>query len=107
MITSNSPVDFTKLLSQEDSIDFTKSPEFHDWLVEILSNTEPVKIEFLKKDGTTREMTCTRNMALVPAEFHPKESTTTEGAAIRVFDLDKQEWRSFLAENLKRINYAI
>lgn len=59
---------------------------------------EVTTVTFTKKDGSIRVMNCTRNMNLIPAEFHPKtndESTSESSDNIRVFDVDKQGWRSF------------
>lgn len=56
-------------------------------------------VKFTKKDGTIREMYCTRDPNLIPTEFHPKnKESETELESIeniRVFDIDKQAWRSF------------
>lgn len=56
-------------------------------------------VVFTKKDGTQRTMNCTRDSNLIPTEFQPKtqeDSTTLESIEnIRVFDIDKQGWRSF------------
>ena len=65
-------------------------------------STSGMIITFLKKDGSERVMRCTTNLSMIPAEKHPKgEKTISEGeekkveTAKRVFDLEKQEWRSF------------
>jgi len=54
-------------------------------------------VEFTKKDNTHRVMECTRNFAYVPKDKLPKSNTAPNDPPdlIRVFDLDKQEWRSF------------
>lgn len=63
----------------------------------------PCIVNFTKTDGTNREMRCTLDMKFVPEDLQPKtdgnlkESTST---AIRTFDLDKNEWRSFKPENV-------
>lgn len=66
-----------------------------------LSNSGLI-VTFLKKDGTERVMRCTTNLDMIPAEKHPKgDKPIKEGeekkveTAKRVFDLEKQEWRSF------------
>lgn len=61
-----------------------------------------VTVTFTKKDGTERTMNCTRSSGIIPVEKHPKGDTSTEtGDNIRVFDLDKQDWRSFNFSALK------
>jgi len=69
-----------------------------------------VEVHFTKKDGTKRVMNCTKVQHLIPVEKRPKPTPTiddqgnalplVEKAArpwqlITVFDVDKQEWRSF------------
>jgi hypothetical protein len=83
-----------------------KSPEFKEWLIGLLSDQNPTTITFLKKDGSNRTMRCTRNTNNIPPEHHPKSSIEPTGC-VRVFDLDKNEWRSFLIENIKRIEYSL
>lgn len=63
------------------------------------------EVFFTKKDGTDREMYCTLNLKTI--EEYDKEHTDNLGEKyytnddnttdmIRVFDLEKKEWRSFL-----------
>jgi hypothetical protein len=56
-----------------------------------------VFVTFDKKDGTRRSMKCTRSGAMIPEEHAPKGIITEkEGDTnVRVFDLEKQGWRSF------------
>ena len=62
-------------------------------------------VTFTKKDGTERVMRCTRNPSFIPAEFHPKTSDEKENLEasdnIRVFDVEKQGWRSFNYSTVK------
>ena len=106
MITSNSGIDWISIMSTEDKKEFLKDPEFASWLKGLLSDqNQSTTIHFTKKDGTLRIMRCTRNPKLIPQEFHPKgESENTK--SITAFDLDKNEWRSFIPENVVRIEYA-
>ena len=71
-------------------------------LLEQLS-TGVVTISFTKKDGTERVMQCTRNLGIIPNEFHPKsEVTQTESSDnIRVFDVENSGWRSFNFSSVK------
>lgn len=69
-----------------------------------------LKVRFIKKDGTKRTMLCTKKQDLIPESQRPKPQPTIDeqGNAIppkparvmppqlvTVFDLEKQEWRSF------------
>ena len=85
--------------------------DFTDWLNGILRTTE-MTITFTKKDGTERVMKCTLKPDAIPVvETKPlaegkaprKESTTS----IRVFDLEKSEWRSFTTTSVSRVEFSI
>lgn len=59
------------------------------------------KVIFTKKDGTERTMICTRNLDTVPEKFHPVGGGPNfPDNQIRVFDLEKEEWRSFRVESI-------
>jgi hypothetical protein len=61
-----------------------------------LANGETITVTFTKKDGTERTMHCTRNMAAIPEDKHPKGSgKVTANHLIVAFDIEKGEWRSF------------
>jgi len=87
--------------------DWTK---FSDWLIGMLKINESVTVTFTKVDGTERVMNCTLKPELLP-EAKPlaegkqprKESTTS----IRVYDLEKKEWRSFTTKNVTRVEFSI
>jgi len=92
--------------------DWTESDwdKFSNWLTGMLKINESVTVTFTKVDGTERVMNCTLKPELLP-EAKPlaegktprKESTTS----IRVFDLEKQEWRSFTTKNVTRVEFSI
>lgn len=56
----------------------------------------PVVVTFTKKDGSERIMPCTINEQIISAR-NPSTSTTYSqyGDTLTVFDLEKNEWRSF------------
>lgn len=59
-------------------------------------------LEFTKKDGSLRKMRATRQFQLIPQDKHPsgsKEVTTGKGS-VPVFDLDLNEWRSVIVDNI-------
>lgn len=65
--------------------------------------SEVVSVTFTKKDGSERVMRCTKNLNLVPTEHQPKGESSIEVKEdnIRVFDVEKQGWRSFNYSSLK------
>lgn len=72
-----------------------------DWLISHLRNGK-VEIKFTKVDGTIRVMNCSLSPTLLPVATQVTESTkrSTTPNVIRVFDIDKQAWRSFKIENV-------
>ena len=77
---------------------------FSNWLDGIL-HINPVTVTFTKKDGTERVMRCTLQPELLPKvelkeNSKPRKESTT---SMRVFDLDKNEWRSFKLANVTEI----
>lgn len=106
VITSNSPIDWTNFMTLEDKVDYKKSQEFRDWLNEMLSGGV-MTVTFAKKDGTKRVMQCTRDFNVIPTDQHPKNTSVESTTACRVFDVEKQEWRSFVYENIERFEYDI
>ena len=81
---------------------------FGNWLNGILQ-VNPVTVTFTKKDGTERVMRCTLQPELLPKvelkeNAKPRKESTT---SMRVFDLDKNEWRSFTIKSVKHIRTVI
>ena len=86
------------------------------WIREALQTTI-ITVEFTKADGTLREMHCT----LQPDKLPPgtplgsidgiinedKTRKPAEADSIRVFDTDKQEWRSFRFDRLKKVGLEL
>ena len=78
-----------------------------------------VTVVFTKKDGSERTMTCTKQLALIPQEKHPKTTVVNEALVvtaiktprehdpelITVFDVEKQDWRSFRYTTVKNIQF--
>lgn len=88
----------------------TNSEEFKTWLKGLLhdTNVEDLRITFVKSDGAEREMRCTLIESNIPTDKTPKGTgreapTTTQ----RVFDLDKQEWRSFKWDAVKFVSFNL
>jgi IMP cyclohydrolase len=81
--------------------------EEKDWLLGLLREQE-VEVTFVKKDGTERVMLCTLDENSIPKEKAPKgveRSAPTESMA--VFDVEKQEWRSFRFDSIKRVQAVL
>jgi len=90
---------------KEDAMTETTTSTRKNYLAEIteqyLKNGETITVTFTKKDGTERVMLCTRNMAAIPDDKHPKGSGKEKAAHLIIaFDLEKGEWRSFGEESV-------
>ena len=88
--------------------DDTKWDEFRDWLKGMLK-IGPATVTFNKKDGTERVMNCTLQEDQLPIvelkeDAKPRKESTT---SLRVFDLEKNEWRSFTIKSVTRIQITI
>ena len=81
------------------------------WINELLhdENIENLCITFTKKDGTERQMHCTLSESRIPTDKQPKtqQSASDSGSALRVFDTDKGEWRSFRWDSIKNVTFTI
>ena len=79
-----------------------------EWLIGILKY-QPVTVTFTKQDGTERVMKCTLEESQLPKvelkeDAQPRKESTT---SMRVFDLEKNEWRSFTIKSVKRVEITI
>ena len=100
--------------TQYQEADDTNKAIIRDWVRSLLQK-QPIKVTFVKADGTDREMHCTLNWDYIPTDKHPgqpsvdgivKESRQRKEPdvhSLRVFDTDKMEWRSFRFDRLKKI----
>jgi hypothetical protein len=85
---------------------------FTDWLKGML-RTEKVNVTFTKADGTERVMYCTLNPDLLPkvepkAELKEGAKTRKENTtALKVYDLEKSEWRSFTIKKVKGVSFVL
>lgn len=91
-------------------IDDKLEKKIYNWLKGVLVTTEAI-ITFTKVDGTERVMKCTLEADKLPPvvikeDSKPrKQSDSTK--ALRVFDLEIKEWRSFTIKNIKRIELTL
>ena len=101
----------------QEADDFVKE-QIREWVRGLLQNSE-VTVTFTKADGTDRDMLCTLDgsripvspVKPVPVDGIVRESKKPKKApdphSIRVFDLEKQEWRSFRFERLKKVTAVL
>lgn len=90
-----------------------KTKTDREWLKGVLLEG-PVKVTFVKKDGTDRLMTCTLNTSLIPA---PVEKVLAEGEvkvhrkvpvdSLSVYDLENRGWRAFQYESIRKIQLQL
>lgn len=65
-----------------------------------------VSVTFLKNDGSERKMLCTLKENSIPAEKMPKNTgKKVNSDVLAVFDLEKQDWRSFRYDAIKFVIY--
>ena len=100
--------------TQYQEADETNRTIMRDWVKSLLNNQE-ITVSFTKADGTDRDMRCTLNWDLIPAQQPPagpvdgivKESKAPkkapDPAVIKVYDLEAKAWRSFRMDRLKKI----
>ena len=96
-----------KLLTNDERFN-----ELKPWALENLRTApEGCTVVFTKKDGTQRQMQCTLFPGSIPSDKQPKteseEDTNSTGSALRVFDLEKQEWRSFRRDSVKQFTIGL
>lgn len=93
----------------------TEKAVIRDWVKGLLHNGA-ITVTFTKADGTDRDMLCTLDPAKLPAivatpAYEPdgslkesKQRKKPDEHSLRVFDLEKNEWRSFRFDRLKKIS---
>jgi hypothetical protein len=85
--------------------------EFKTWTLGILhdNNIKDLCVTFTKKDGTNRDMRCTLCEGRIPTDKQPKTegSGKDSGSAVRVFDTEKQEWRSFRWDSVTKVSFDL
>jgi hypothetical protein len=90
-----------------DAFEF-KSEKEKTWLRAILQEGV-VTITFTKKDGDERVIKATLKEDLIPEEMIPKGTSTRKKSeeSQSVFDVEKDEWRSFRWDSIKQLNFSI
>ena len=108
--------------TQYQEADDQVKEQIREWVRGLLQNSE-VTVTFTKADGTDRDMLCTLDHSRIPVSVAKPVSTTAavdgivreskkpkkepDPHSIRVFDLEKQEWRSFRFERLKKVTAVL
>ena len=93
----------------------SQTPEFKNWLKGLLvdEHAKNLCVVFTKKDGTSRELFCTLDESRIPSTKLPQaqEAGTTTRVfsddSARVFDTEKQEWRSFRWDSVKEVRFNV
>lgn len=100
--------------------DDTGKTVIRDWVRSLLQNGA-VTVSFVKADGSIRDMNCTLDWEKIPTNKQPNgNATSVDGIvresrqhrepdkhSLRVFDLEKQEWRSFRFDRLQKITATL
>ena len=97
---------------------FSNEKEFEDfkkWTLGLLHDENlksGVCVTFTKKDGSERKMQCTLIESKIPTDKRPKgtsesENTSTVGSAVRVFDTEVGEWRSFRWDSVIKVEFDL
>lgn len=73
---------------------------------EALDSGATVSVVFTKADGTERTMLCTKNAEVIAEQYTAPEKKTdrsrdSKAGLMVVFDLEKNEWRSFKLDSVK------
>lgn len=89
--------------------DWTKleKRELRKWLIGLLKE-RPVELKFEKKDGSIREMNATlKDDLVIKYEKKTDKEKAINEEVLPVFDIDKQEWRSFKLDSLKEVKFSL
>lgn len=111
-----------RLLKSAPGTQYQEADDAHkaiirDWVKSLLQKGA-VTVTFIKADGTDREMLCTLNPEQLPEPNVPvgsvegivkesKQRKQPDEHSLRVFDLDKKEWRSFRFDRLQKVSTEI
>ena len=105
--------------TQYQEADDQVKEQIREWVRGLLQNSE-VTVTFTKADGTDRDMLCTLDHSRIPVSIvkpvqsvdgivreSKKPRKEPDPHSIRVFDLEKQEWRSFRFERLRKVTAVL
>lgn len=81
--------------------------KFREFLKGVLKN-ETATLTFQKKDGTMRVMKCSLREEHMPSyEKKTERVRASNDETLSVVDLEKNEWRSFRYDSIRRIEFSI
>ncbi len=84
------------------------TPEGREWIKGLLKTTDEVKITFTKVDGTERVMLCTlKEDKVVPYEKKTDRVREENPDVLRVWDLEKNEWRGFRLDSIRSVEFDL
>jgi len=136
MQLSNNPFDFNPNLWEKQEVvrllkgapgtqyqeaSDTEKTVIRDWVRSLLQNSK-VTVTFVKSDGSVRDMLCTLDHSLIPPRpVVPQRGDSVDGIvresrkprkepdphSLRVFDIEKQEWRSFRFDRLQKVTATL
>jgi hypothetical protein len=107
--------------TQYQEADDANKAIIRDW-VRSLAQKSVITVTFVKADGTIRDMKCTLDGAQIPIDKQPRgqavqsidgivresrQRREPDEHSLRVFDVDKQEWRSFRFDRLQKVTAEI
>jgi len=80
------------------------------WVHQLLQQ-QVLTVDFTKKNGERRLMSCTLKEGLIPKEMLPKsdkeqKKNLLEEKVCAVYDINAKGWRSFTWDNVKEIHYG-
>lgn len=102
--------EFTRHIGGYDDLVEYLNDAFEDDVVAALNRGVTVSVKFNKTDGTIRTMLCTKNAEIIAENYVAPEKKTDRvrkdnpDVAV-VFDLEKNEWRSFRLDSV--IEYVV
>jgi hypothetical protein len=74
------------------------------WLTKLLSEYV-IEVTFTKKDGTERVMNCTLQEDYLPETTGAGRAASFD--AVSVYDVDKEDWRSFRWDSIKAVKVIV
>ncbi len=78
-----------------------------EYLIDLLKNNT-AKVTFVKVDGSTREMLCTLKEEIVIPYINKTENTRAPNTEVlRVWDMEKTEWRGFKIANITNVEVLV
>lgn len=84
--------------------DSKEAKKSREWLIDNLLESV-VEVTFTKKDGTERVMNCTLQEDYLPETTGVGKAASVD--ALSVYDVDKDDWRSFRWDSVKAVKISV